>query len=232
LATRQATCRTCGAQLPHTEKRGRPRKFCSTECLRFQKPALHDRKCAVCGKAFVTAKPNQRFCSGECYRYQCNRRQRVRTYPPTNRQIADSLRVFVRVVIPERKPMQGPPAPRVCACGHLLLKGCRLCVNCKAKRRAVWMKTIRKANKMRKRGATVEMVNDLIVLARDGWRCHLCGVKTPSRLRGTYDDRAPEVDHIVPIAAGGEHSYRNTACACRRCNIAKGARPLGQLRLL
>lgn len=82
------------------------------------------------------------------------------------------------------------------------------------------------------RGVSSEPFDPFEVLERDGWRCHMCGCKTPKRLRGTYDDRAPELDHVVPLAAGGEHSRRNTACACRKCNSAKGAKPLGQLRLI
>lgn len=89
----------------------------------------------------------------------------------------------------------------------------------------------RKARKLKQRGVSVETVNPLKVLQRDGWRCQLCGVSTPKSLRGTYDDRAPEVDHILPISQGGEHSYRNTQCACRKCNLAKGSAPQGQMRL-
>jgi 5-methylcytosine-specific restriction endonuclease McrA len=74
-------------------------------------------------------------------------------------------------------------------------------------------------------------VDPMIVFDRDGWRCHLCGIRTPKHLRGTTDDRAPECDHIVPIAAGGSHSYENSACSCRKCNRQKGAKPLGQLLL-
>ena len=89
----------------------------------------------------------------------------------------------------------------------------------------------RKARKLKQRGVATEVVNPLRVLERDKWTCQLCGEKTPKRLRGSYDDRAPEVDHIIPIAVGGEHSYRNVQCACRSCNIAKSATPKGQLRL-
>ena len=80
--------------------------------------------------------------------------------------------------------------------------------------------------------ATIEDVDPYVVFARDRWRCCLCGVKTPRAKRGTYDDDAPELDHIIPIAKQGEHSYRNTQCACRACNIKKSDRPLGQLLLI
>lgn len=74
-------------------------------------------------------------------------------------------------------------------------------------------------------------VDPIKVFERDGWKCHLCGIKTPKRLRGTTDDRAPERDHIVSLADGGSDTYENSACACRRCNRLKGARSIGQLLL-
>jgi 5-methylcytosine-specific restriction endonuclease McrA len=58
------------------------------------------------------------------------------------------------------------------------------------------------------------------------WRCHICGALTLKQMRGTTHLLAPEIDHVVPLARGGEHTYANTACAHRRCNQAKGARLL------
>ena len=75
-------------------------------------------------------------------------------------------------------------------------------------------------------------LDPLAVFQRDKWRCQLCGIKTPKGLRGTIDPRAPELDHVVTIADGGAHTMQNTQCACRRCNIAKGARSRGQLHLI
>lgn len=75
-------------------------------------------------------------------------------------------------------------------------------------------------------------IRPLQVCARDGWRCQLCGCSTPRYLRGTTNSRAPEVDHIVPLSAGGGHTWDNVQCACRKCNSDKGAKPLGQLRLI
>lgn len=80
-------------------------------------------------------------------------------------------------------------------------------------------------------GVRVEAVNPSIVFQRDKWKCQLCGCKVLRSKRGECDPRSPELDHIIPLSQGGEHSYRNTQCACRACNQAKGARELGQLRL-
>lgn len=88
-------------------------------------------------------------------------------------------------------------------------------------------KTIRRARKAIK----AESIDPIKAFERDGWRCHLCGCRTPRRLRGTNEPRAPELDHIVSLADGGSHTWGNVACACRACNGAKGAESRGQLGL-
>jgi len=82
------------------------------------------------------------------------------------------------------------------------------------------------------RAVAVESVDPIKVFDRDGWRCQLCGKKTPKAKRGTYSRNAPELDHIMPLSLGGEHSYRNTQCLCRSCNGSKSNTPMGQLSLL
>lgn len=90
----------------------------------------------------------------------------------------------------------------------------------------------RKARKALERGArTASRIDPIAVFERDGWRCKLCGRKTKSSLRGTCDLRAPELDHIQPLSLGGAHDWGNVQCACRGCNMRKGARPMGQLML-
>jgi hypothetical protein len=64
------------------------------------------------------------------------------------------------------------------------------------------------------------------LLERDKWRCGICGKRIASR-----DDAS--MDHIVPLADGGEHALANVQAAHRKCNYAKGARGGGeQTRLL
>lgn len=54
------------------------------------------------------------------------------------------------------------------------------------------------------------------VLKRAGFRCELCGVSA--------DERAIEVDHIVPRKHGGEDNLTNLQALCFKCNANKGAR--------
>ncbi|WP_368046071.1 HNH endonuclease [Rhizobium sp. CBN3] len=83
----------------------------------------------------------------------------------------------------------------------------------------------RKKERARLRTQAIENVDPIKVFDRDKWKCQICGCTTPRKLRGTYDDRAPELDHIMPLSLGGAHSYMNTQCACRRCNAAKSNTP-------
>lgn len=80
-------------------------------------------------------------------------------------------------------------------------------------------------------GVDCESVDPIKVFIRDGWHCQLCGKKLNRKDRGTIKDNAPELDHIIPLSKGGEHSYRNTQCACRKCNIDKSNNVIGQTRL-
>lgn len=84
----------------------------------------------------------------------------------------------------------------------------------------------------RRAGVEYEPVSRLKVFARDGWRCQVCGRTTPKRLKGTLHERAPELDHRVPLAMGGAHAYHNCQLACRKCNGEKGGhRVAGQADL-
>jgi predicted nucleic acid-binding Zn ribbon protein len=84
----------------------------------------------------------------------------------------------------------------------------------------------------RRAGVAYEPVNRLGVFDRDGWRCQVCGVKTSKSKVGTSHPKAPELDHRIPIALGGGHTWSNCQCACRRCNNLKGGhRVVGQLSM-
>jgi 5-methylcytosine-specific restriction endonuclease McrA len=65
----------------------------------------------------------------------------------------------------------------------------------------------------------VEDVDTATVWQRGQGKCGICG--EPITLEETY------VDHITPLARGGEHSYANTQPAHELCNLQKGS-SLGQ----
>lgn len=74
-----------------------------------------------------------------------------------------------------------------------------------------------------KRGASsAESVSRSRVYARDGYTCQLC--RRPVRMdKSVPHPKAPTLDHRIPLAAGGEHSYANVQLAHFLCNSTKSA---------
>jgi DNA-directed RNA polymerase subunit RPC12/RpoP len=56
------------------------------------------------------------------------------------------------------------------------------------------------------------------IFKRDGFKCQYCGA-TPNK-------EVLQVDHITPVAEGGENDIDNLITSCQPCNIGKGARSL------
>jgi 5-methylcytosine-specific restriction endonuclease McrA len=54
------------------------------------------------------------------------------------------------------------------------------------------------------------------VLMRDRYTCQYCGSQ-PSKANLT-------IDHVIPKVRGGSTSWENVVCACKACNLRKGAR--------
>lgn len=72
------------------------------------------------------------------------------------------------------------------------------------------------ARRARVRGAFVERVYRSVVWRRDEGVCGICGKPA--------DPLDFHVDHVVPLALGGAHSYANVQVAHPFCNRSKGAR--------
>lgn len=163
--------------------------------------------CSQCGSRFTGVSLASNVCSTECER---------RKYVAANDNKVDRT-------------------PRPCAeCGVMFspvygVKNRKFCSDDCGDRSA--RRTTHRKRRAKLRNVTVESVNPTNVFDRDGWRCQFCKVKTPRKLRGTYAPNAPELDHIVPLSCGGEHSYINTQCLCRSCNALKSNNIVGQLRL-
>lgn len=161
----------------------------------------HPVTCEHCGKTVLRKMRSARFCSAGC--------------------VQEHHKVLRR---------SGPTVECQCAaCGKSFMPKTRGNVWCSREcRLRVWYPVKR----AKRRAATaIGHVDPIAVFDRDGWRCHICGRKTPKGKRGTFEPEAPELDHIIPLSVGGAHSYENTACSCRACNMAKGASPRGQMLL-
>lgn len=242
-------CQQCGTPFPPLARPGNPKRFCSERCGRtFRMANTVSSQCKECGLAFPsrtgrTESGTKEYCSRQC----ANARRKVyeseyhRLKAAKQRNLRrKGVRPISVVMEQAEQRKQEMKAERASALEAHQCQGCqaslnsfyqRLCPVCSSVRAKAQKRAARCARKALQRSVTVERFDPIVVLRRDGWKCHICGRKTPERYRGTYRDDAPELDHIVPLAKGGEHSKANTACACRACNIAKSDRILGQPNL-
>lgn len=193
-------CQTCGKT--YIRFQGINAHFCSLQC----KDQAHIRICRVCGKQFTATRMQERLCSDAC-RLQADHEWLWANHPKCVHtvQCAECGATHINGY--------GDKHKRFCssACEHRhngrIAKGRR-----------------------RTKVTGAERINPLSVFAKAAWRCELCGVSTPRRLRGKQVDRSPELDHIIPLAIGGKHAWDNVQCLCRKCNGEKGATTVGQAR--
>jgi HNH endonuclease len=61
------------------------------------------------------------------------------------------------------------------------------------------------------------------IFERDEWRCVYCGAQ--------FAAAALTIDHVQPLARGGDSSGGNVVTACSACNLRKGQRRLAEFLL-
>lgn len=192
-------------------------KYCSSFCknLASRKPLLPTSSfayprsniaiinCGWCGKLFTARNTKMLYCSDECR--------------------DDNVKVLGRA-----RGMADRGVNECKECGKSFIKSygegprqfcSESCQNLNRKRAKRVCKSIRRA---RKRTNSCEPVDPIKVFERDGYICKICGCQTPITFRGSWLPYAPELDHIIPLSKGGEHTYKNTQCTCRACNQSKG----------
>lgn len=99
---------------------------------------------------------------------------------------------------------------------------------CKRCNRARWRET--HYERAARHGARFDVIDPIRIFERDHWRCQICRRKTERT--GWPNPKRATLDHIVPLARGGQHVESNLQCACWLCNVRKGARSANdQLRL-
>lgn len=253
--TKQArACAKCGmAFVPQ-----RNALFCSRECIHasLRKPPVACPECGIlfrqksnCGQS---RNAKQQYCSRQCGAVASGR---IRAHPvafdhpPAPKSCVRCSSRFIgrsglycstecrRLYANEKASLIYRTERACCVCGDSFIKPYKsghkatCSAGCNSLRMAREKRAARSKRRHAERAATVRKFDPESVLERDGWRCQLCRVKTPRRLRGTYLPNAPELDHIVPLALGGAHAEWNTQCLCRKCNGDKSATTAGQLRL-
>lgn len=166
------------------------------------------RACGVCKRTFPVGgeRAQRRYCSELCI--QERGRQHDQRYNQTR---------------PCAKPK---PCPR---CGEITDSYGSNCDPC---RKAVKSERRRREKTRRRKRLVVQERYTLAEIAeRDGCRCGLCGRTVPMR-QAVPHPRAPTIDHILPLAVGGDDTRANVQLAHFKCNWQKRDGGEQQLRLV
>lgn len=199
-------CRKCGNLFIATKHY---QKYCSDKC-KPQERHCGIIQCPICGRDFKQNNINQKICNDE----NCVKQHASNLAKNLNKKRA-ILRRFICIECGcQVTTSYGDKHKRYCSDDCAIARQSRIE---KRKRRA------RKLN-----NGKVESIDPIVIFTRDGWKCRLCGKKTPKKLRGTINDNAPELDHVIPLSKGGPHTFANVQTACRKCNQLKGATIGGQ----
>lgn len=194
--------------------------------------------CEWCGRDAEVRKRKARFCSQECAKAAQAAKYRDRRLPVLHPD-PDPL-----TWLPAKHPARRPAKRREDWWQLLVYGPCQHCgepfmavaatyetrsVYCSDRCQRAAARALRRA---RERGAFVERVVRRKIFERDGWRCQICR-RLVFRSKVVPHPRAPTIDHIVPLAAGGSHEPANAQTACFECNSRKSDGAANdQLRLI
>jgi len=210
-------CRNCGKKFKRNRHGNDALMFCSKKCSGIYKRIKNSRpmkvwynSCSNCGEHIID-RNFRKYCSKKCL-VTANNRKKVES------------RLIDLYINPTYKQCIG--------CGKKYIqthKSQNYCSNTCSR------KTNRKKGKRKRRKRLKEIKSDTYtpyqIAMRDKKKCKLCGTKTPWSLRGTINDNAPEIDHIVPLSKGGFDTLDNVQLLCRKCNREKSNSLIGQASL-
>lgn len=191
--------RTCGRACGLTLKYGNRPPL--PECDRWPSSRIYTGNCAWCDQPFVRRRSRPTYCSKSCGDQAYN--QRVR--PPRHRR--GEWRC---------ESCEAPVADHQRKCDD-----CRAAVRRDARRRR------RQAERVRKLGLAHEPYTLAVIASRDRYRCGLCG-KRVAMTKQVPHPKAPTIDHVMPIACGGDDTRANVQLAHFLCNSVKGPRGGGE----
>lgn len=175
-----------------------------------------ERKCLVCGAAWMTMRRDAKYCSSSCLSAAYTGQQNA----PSRRALAQ------RRLQRAARGVRGEGVWADAACMHcgaryvVRVRGGAAAAHCS---RACYDRTKGAVRRARERAVEREPIYRARVFQRDDWRCHLCG-EDIDRSAVAPAPLAPTLDHVIPIARGGGHTMTNIKAAHFICNSTKSDR--------
>lgn len=233
-------------------KHQQDKRFCSPACASRSRRIRTNIKCEYCGKEFYPKEKETRYCSLSCSSKAQAPEKKIKLMKAN----AEVWEAFRREKERKKKEKQQEHETRkreayinrlknaeqaemnICTCEwcgepFIALRGIKKYCSEKCRARAQY-KRGEIARRMRIKKNNIDNVSLEELYKRDGGICHICGkqcryedytVVNEIFIAGNY---YPSIDHIIPLAKGGEHSYENVKLAHRICNTKRGAKMLTQ----
>jgi predicted nucleic acid-binding Zn ribbon protein len=200
----ERACLECGAMFSGRDASVHCSSSCAAVEWRRSRRAATIGHCANCGASLADKKNRTKLCGKACR----SQSRRVPRKHVNCLACGSALTSRAKFCSGRCKQRAGPPrACVICATPITKPKQMRYCSDeCSLTGRRAYDAI----SCARRRGAPSARFSAFAVFDRDGWRCQICGVSTPRSRRGTRHHNAPELDHIVPLKMGGEHSMANT----------------------
>ena len=225
-------------------------KFCCKKCKdkhyyrireRVQTPILI-KKCKVCDESFETNIPNKIYCAEECSKENYREKYSAESFEKTcnncgNNYVGAKGRTYCspecgdeyrRNAIKKARPTYNK---RCTECGKHYSTTAKLSKYCspECSRRFNNRKAeVNRREQLKENGKIDWDISIERLIKRDGSECYLCHERCDLndyevREDGTFIARQgyPSIDHVVPVAKGGTHTWDNVKLACRRCNTLK-----------
>lgn len=239
------TCRQCGTVYRKKSYRpaGEGEKYCSRECFFEWKKTLKARHIQ---SAWMQAKP---AAVAAAHRQHCRRGYRLavcRVCGKPHLGSGQTCSVQCRTEDFCQKQWERVTKGRVNTCAICASQWCSVrrprepdagtrSAYCSDECSREGLKDVRRIAKARRRTRlklSADRISRRKVFDRDEWKCRACGSDTPEYLMGTCDGSAPELDHVIPLAKGGSHTYANVMLLCRTCNGMKAHMDLDEFLLM
>lgn len=229
---------------------GRKKKYCSEECAseakrrkrREQWKKQHKPKqdvtikCEWCGKEHtVPARTahQAKFCSDEC-RYTF-RSRKVLGYKPLEERLAIRREQKIKRQKKLEKERLERMIEKECVwCGGMFKTTNAMRLTCStecSRKRANRIKWERKESRLSKKNTIDTDITLPKLYIRDNGICHICNEPCDYNDKQITDEghfiageTYPSIDHVIPIAKGGKHSWNNVKLAHHKCNGIKSDR--------
>ena len=234
-------CLRCNESIDHMAARA---KYCSRSCKsQASSKRCHDRAsgkdvpfieygtprkpCDECGQQVKVA--GRMFCSRTC---QTIARRK-------SAGITVSRSTEIAIFVPAKKVRHWPSKNREASSRYFIHGTCKECGTVFTAAAYTGGKTptfcnphcsrkhFRRTDKYRRRelikSQPSEAIYRMSILERDSFTCKLCNEPLDMDAHPN-DNRAPSLDHILPLAKGGSHQTHNLQAAHRQCNAIKSDR--------